>query len=208
MSGSTNSYSLDNLEFKTNQSFLSSTAGSIGSETTQYWNDISESGGSMFSKISGKITSVIPGINNANKPNQQPTFYEEVQQQTSFSYIQRLTLFAITLLIGIALIVMSTFFVFSPRTFAKLYTLGSLSVIVGLIVLVGLKKQFENITSSKERLYSSLIYLVSIVGTLYCALSLQSTFLSMFMVVLQFLSVVWYSLSYIPFGQAILQKII
>ncbi|GAM25083.1 hypothetical protein SAMD00019534_082580 [Acytostelium subglobosum LB1] len=195
---STNSYSLDNLDFKTNQSFLSTASNA----PSQYWNDLSQSGEGMMSKISGKISGAVGGTKK-----EEPTFYEEVQQQTSFSYMQRIIIFVITLGLGIAFIAMSTFFIFAPKTFAKLYTLGSLCVILGLVILVGVKKQLENITSSKERLYSSLIYLCSIFGTLYCALSLQSTILTMMMVIFQFVAVIWYSLSYIPFGQALIQKV-
>ncbi|EGG18322.1 hypothetical protein DFA_03816 [Cavenderia fasciculata] len=190
---------LDNLEFHNNRTFFDGVTGNINGGTQQFWNDIQGQGEGVFNKL--KTTVGIGG------PQKDPTFYEEVQQQSSFTYVQRLTVFLVLMAIGVGFIIMSTFFIFAPKTFAKFYTIGSLCVIIGLVFLVGLKKQYQNIISSKERLYSTLIYLSSIFGTLYCALGLKSTILTMFLVICQFISVVWYSLSYIPFGQAMLSSI-
>ncbi|KYR00597.1 ethanolamine kinase A [Tieghemostelium lacteum] len=188
----------DNLEFKTNSNLFSN----VKNGSTQYWNDIQVQGEGLLSKLKTNI----PFTN--NKPVEQPTFYEEVQQQTTLSYFQRITIFLIFIALGVAFIIMSTFFIITPRIFAKFYTAGSIFIIIGLVVLVGVKKHLQNMFSSTERFYSSIIYALSVAATLYSALSLRSTPLTFIFVITQFLAIIWYSLSYIPFGQTMLKSLV
>ncbi|KAN0038288.1 hypothetical protein ACTA71_000460 [Dictyostelium dimigraforme] len=185
------------VEFKTNSSVFSNFKSTSG----QYWNDISNTGDGFLSKIKSNIPGALGGT---TSPAESKTFYQELQESSSLSYFQRLTGFIICLVIGIIFLGMSTMVLFIPRQFAKFYSLGSLSIIIGLVILVGVKKQIANIMSSKERLYSTILYIGSIFATIYFALSLQSTILTLLFVVIQFITVIWYSLSYIPFGQSMI----
>ncbi|KAN0023826.1 hypothetical protein ACTFIV_008213 [Dictyostelium citrinum] len=185
------------VEFKTNSSVFSSFKSTSG----QYWNDISNTGDGFLSKIKSNIPSALGGT---TSPAESKTFYQELQESSSLTYFQRLTGFIICLVIGLIFLGMSTMVLFIPRQFAKFYSLGSLSIIIGLIILVGVKKQIANIMSSRERLYSTILYIGSIFATIYFALSLQSTILTLIFVVIQFITVIWYSLSYIPFGQSMI----
>ncbi|EAL62297.1 hypothetical protein DDB_G0290341 [Dictyostelium discoideum AX4] len=185
------------VEFKTNSSVFSSFKSTSG----QYWNDISNTGDGFLSKIKSNIPGALGGT---TSPAESKTFYQELQESSSLTYFQRLTGFVICLVIGIIFLGMSTMVLFIPRQFAKFYSLGSLSIIIGLVILVGVKKQIANIMSSKERLYSTILYIGSIFATIYFALSLQSTILTLIFVVIQFITVIWYSLSYIPFGQSMI----
>ncbi|KAM9970606.1 hypothetical protein ACTFIW_008576 [Dictyostelium discoideum] len=185
------------VEFKTNSSVFSSFKSTSG----QYWNDISNTGDGFLSKIKSNIPGALGGTTSAAESK---TFYQELQESSSLTYFQRLTGFIICLVIGVIFLGMSTMVLFIPRQFAKFYSLGSLSIIIGLVILVGVKKQIANIMSSKERLYSTILYIGSIFATIYFALSLQSTILTLIFVVIQFITVIWYSLSYIPFGQSMI----
>ncbi|KAM9993681.1 hypothetical protein ACTFIZ_011642 [Dictyostelium cf. discoideum] len=185
------------VEFKTNSSVFSSFKSTSG----QYWNDISNTGDGFLSKIKSNIPGALGGT---TSPAESKTFYQELQESSSLTYFQRLTGFIICLVIGVIFLGMSTMVLFIPRQFAKFYSLGSLSIIIGLVILVGVKKQIANIMSSKERLYSTILYIGSIFATIYFALSLQSTILTLIFVVIQFITVIWYSLSYIPFGQSMI----
>ncbi|KAK5579640.1 hypothetical protein RB653_009325 [Dictyostelium firmibasis] len=185
------------VEFKTNSSVF----GSFKSTSGQYWNDISNTGDGFLSKIKSNIPSALGGSTTSVETK---TFYQELQESSSLTYFQRLTGFIICLVIGLIFLGMSTMVLFIPRQFAKFYSLGSLSIIIGLIILVGVKKQIANIMSSRERLYSTILYIGSIFATIYFALSLQSTILTLLFVVIQFITVIWYSLSYIPFGQSMI----
>ncbi|KAM9995066.1 hypothetical protein ACTFIY_001271 [Dictyostelium cf. discoideum] len=185
------------VEFKTNSSVFSSFKSTSG----QYWNDISNTGDGFLSKIKSNIPGALGGT---TSPAESKTFYQELQESSSLTYFQRLTGFIICLVIGVIFLGMSTMVLFIPKQFAKFYSLGSLSIIIGLVILVGVKKQIANIMSSKERLYSTILYIGSIFATIYFALSLQSTILTLIFVVIQFITVIWYSLSYIPFGQSMI----
>ncbi|EGC33349.1 hypothetical protein DICPUDRAFT_154620 [Dictyostelium purpureum] len=187
----------ENLQFKTNEGFF----GNISTQTNQYWNDIGSTGDGFLNKIKSNIPSKLGGT---PSPAESKTFYQELQESSSLSYFQRLIAFVVFIVIGIFFLGMSTFVLFIPRQFAKFYSLGSLSIIIGLIVLVGVKKQIQNIMSSRERMLSTGLYLSSIFATIYFAIILQSTLLTLFFVILQFITVIWYSLSYIPFGQSML----
>ncbi|KAF2078007.1 hypothetical protein CYY_000645 [Polysphondylium violaceum] len=194
-----NNYSqFDNLNFKTeNNGFFSN----ITNKSNEYWNDINNN----FTGDDGffnKIKSNIPYASNTNKPVEQKSFYQEVQESTSLSFYQRLIGFAIFFIIGIVFLGMSTFFILAPKTFAKFYTIGSLCLFGSSMVLVGVKKHFQTMFSG-DRLFPSLIYIGSIFCTLYFALVLKSTPLSLISVILQLGALVWYSLSYIPMGRQV-----
>jgi hypothetical protein len=60
------------------------------------------------------------------------------------------------------------------------------------------KKMFQ-----KTRVLATVIYLLSIVATLVCAFTTTSALLVFTCVVVQFLALFWYSLSYIPYGRDI-----
>jgi len=72
------------------------------------------------------------------------------------------------------------------------------------LFLVGPWQQLKNMLS-RERFLSSIIYVISMVGTLYAALVLNSWLLSFILAVVQMLATIWYVASYIPhYGQACL----
>ena len=73
--------------------------------------------------------------------------------------------------------------------------------------LMGPFKQLGRMFDGKRWL-SSTIYLASLVLTLVSALVLHSVILCLLCIVIQFCAFVWYCLSYIPYGQAILMRML
>eukprot|EP01088_Endostelium_zonatum_P020439 TRINITY_DN7529_c0_g1_i2.p1 TRINITY_DN7529_c0_g1~~TRINITY_DN7529_c0_g1_i2.p1 ORF type:complete len:127 (+),score=17.90 TRINITY_DN7529_c0_g1_i2:22-381(+) len=70
-------------------------------------------------------------------------FLEEVNDQFTMGYKKRITLFALFLLVGLALCFLSTMVLFSPRSFAKFYTLGTVCILCSTFFLMGPAKQFR-----------------------------------------------------------------
>ena len=57
-----------------------------------------------------------------------------------------------------------------------------------------------------ERWLASLVYAVSLLGTLASVLYLKLQFVTLLCVVVQFSALTWYLLSYVPYGQQCLMR--
>ncbi|ELR23913.1 tetraspanning membrane protein, SFT2like protein [Acanthamoeba castellanii str. Neff] len=161
-------------------------------------------------------------------PARPPTLFEELDSATSLSWKnpwavacnmlvlkytlcpssvaateQRIVAFAVCLAFGIGFCFLSTWFLVIPRTFAKFYTVGSLFLIGSTFFLMGPWKQLQSMFQP-ARYMSTLIYFGAMGGTLYAALSLHNTGLTLIMVIVQFGAALWYGASYVPFCQQFL----
>jgi len=114
-------------------------------------------------------------------------------------------LFVALLGLGVVFCFLATWMVLVPRSFAKFYTLGTLCIISSTFVLVGPQRQLRNMFHP-TRLISALVYFGSMAATLYCALGLQQTGLTLLMMIIQFAAAVWYGASYVPFAQNCLRS--
>lgn len=86
------------------------------------------------------------------------------------------------------------------RKFALLFSLGSLFTMGSFSLLWGPVNHVKHLFS-KERLPFTIVYLTTLVGTLYFALGLRSTLFTTIAAVGQILALTWFTLSYIPGGQ-------
>ncbi|CAN6448269.1 unnamed protein product [Victoria cruziana] len=91
--------------------------------------------------------------------------------------------------------------VLMPQKFAICFTLGCLFIIGSFFALKGPKNQLAHM-SSKERLPFTLLFIGSMVGTIYVSMVLHSYVLSVLFSVLQVLALTYYALSYFPGGSA------
>lgn len=66
-------------------------------------------------------------------------------------------------------------------------------------------KQMKTMFDSKRAIASG-IYIASIALTLGCAIGLKSVPLTIISVIIQFLALGWYCLSYIPYGRSMVTK--
>ncbi|XP_069866477.1 vesicle transport protein SFT2A isoform X3 [Dipodomys merriami] len=126
----------------------------------------------------------------------------QVLDSTSLSFSTRLKCFVICFVAGIFFSILGTGLLWLPniKLFAMFYTLGNLSALASTCFLMGpvkqLKKMFET-----TRLLATVIMLLCLVFTLCAALWWNMKGLALLFCILQFLSMTWYSLSYIPYAR-------
>jgi len=93
--------------------------------------------------------------------------------------------------------------------FGVFYSIGNLISLFGTAFLVGPVRQFKNM-KDPARLITTIIFMVSLVGTLVVAFTVQNDHLQRLLILVfilaQSISYFWYSLSYIPCGQSVFKK--
>jgi len=123
----------------------------------------------------------------------------------SLTWQQRLWGFGICFIFGMVLSYMSGFYIVRPAKFAILYTTGNLFAMGSTMFLMGpfsqLKRMFH-----PDRAIATVLYLTTMVLTVVVATRTGKVALVMPLIFLQWVALVWYSLSYIPFGQRILSS--
>ncbi|EDL83113.1 rCG44936, isoform CRA_d [Rattus norvegicus] len=127
----------------------------------------------------------------------------QVLDASSLSFNTRLKWFVICFVAGIFFSILGTGLLWLPngvKLFAVFYTLGNLAALASTCFLMGpvkqLKKMFET-----TRLLATIIMLLCLVFTLCAALWWRKKGLALLFCILQFLSMTWYSLSYIPYAR-------
>ncbi|XP_044758962.1 protein transport protein sft2 [Coccinella septempunctata] len=139
---------------------------------------------------------------------QEPTeegWFQETKKDCcpSLSRFQRWTFFGLCICVGGICFSLSMLYVpvliLKARKFALLFTLGSFFFVLGFFFLMGpwsyLKQMF-----TRERIFLTISYLGTLIATLYSALFLQSTPLTVLFAVFQIISLLWTVLSHIPGG--------
>ncbi len=142
------------------------------------------------------------------------TYAEQVEEEVcalfpSLSYKDRITGCIVCAVIGF-LLSFGSFLRFTellkgnPTPFAVCFTLGSLVALAGTCFLSGPASQAKKMCHKTRRIASAM-YIGSIFGTMYVAFGgkdwqFQSPAL-LLCVVVQYVSIIWYTLSYIPFAR-------
>lgn len=178
-------------------------------------NDFSNQATSFFSNIGSNIQNtfqntvdsaqnVLP-LNTSDLlgSSEEPSWFQ-------LSRFERYSGFFVLLLGSIACFALG-FFLFpvltlKPRKFVMLWTLGSVLFFFSFGVLQGPVSYMKHLTS-KERLPFTVIFLSSQIGTIYCAVILKSTILSLGMGIIEMMAILWYTASYFPFGAQTMQYI-
>lgn len=86
------------------------------------------------------------------------------------------------------------------RKFALLFSLGSVFTLGSFSLLWGPINHWKHLTSS-ERLPFTTVYILTLAGTLYFSMGLQSTVLTVIAALGQVIALLWFVISYIPGGQ-------
>uniref|UniRef100_A0A8C6F7Q2 Vesicle transport protein n=2 Tax=Monodontidae TaxID=9747 RepID=A0A8C6F7Q2_MONMO len=127
----------------------------------------------------------------------------QVLDASSLSFNTRLKWFAICFASGIVFSILGTGLLWLPggiKLFAVFYTLGNIAALASTCFLMGpvkqLKKMFET-----TRLLATIVMLLCFILTLCAALWWHKKGLALLFCILQFLSMTWYSLSYIPYAR-------
>ncbi|MES1913088.1 MAG: hypothetical protein MHM6MM_005317 [Cercozoa sp. M6MM] len=123
----------------------------------------------------------------------------------SLTYKQRVWGFGICFALGIMMSIISCFFVLNiadhPEKFAVPYTFGNILSIAGSMFLMGPMKQLKRMFD-KKRVIATVVYLVSLVLTLVVAFTIKNPGLVVLCLIVQWIALFWYALSYIPYGRS------
>ncbi|CAG8503651.1 21296_t:CDS:2 [Cetraspora pellucida] len=92
----------------------------------------------------------------------------------------------------------------NPRKFVVTYTMGSLLILSSFALLHGPLAHLRHIFS-RERLPFTIAYLGSMVATLYFAIGLRNTILTIIFSAIQVIALIWYTVSYLPGGTSTLR---
>lgn len=137
-----------------------------------------------------------------------PTRREEEEGFFALSRWDRMLIF-IACNLGAAVCFMICFFLFpvlslKPRKFAILWSVGSLLFLLSWAVLMGPLVYAKHLVSG-SRLPFTAAYFGSIAMTLYFAIGLHSTLLTLISSIFQLAALAWYLVSYFPMGSTGLQ---
>lgn len=123
----------------------------------------------------------------------------------SMSFKHRLIAFAVCFGIG-GLIALSSMFAWvdlmkgKPTQFAIRYSLGDIISLCGTFFIVGPKRQLKMMTDPTRRITAA-VYILAMAMTLVCALVIKNALLTLLAIIVQFLAMLWYILSFIPFAR-------
>uniref|UniRef100_A0ABI7Z438 Vesicle transport protein n=3 Tax=Felinae TaxID=338152 RepID=A0ABI7Z438_FELCA len=127
----------------------------------------------------------------------------QVLDASSLSFNTRLKWFAICFVCGILFSILGTGLLWLPggiKLFAVFYTLGNIAALASTCFLMGPMKQLKKMFET-TRLLATIIMLLCFILTLCAALWWHKKGLALLFCILQFLSMTWYSLSYIPYAR-------
>jgi hypothetical protein len=123
----------------------------------------------------------------------------------SLSKKQRILGFMTFLVLGVSCFTLAAAYIpvliLYTRKFALLFSLGSCFTLGSFSFLWGPVNHVKHLFGSKERLPFTTVYLVTLFGTLYFAMGLQSTVLTVMAAGVQVVALLWFVLSYVPGGQ-------
>ncbi|KAK4303698.1 hypothetical protein Pmani_024308 [Petrolisthes manimaculis] len=131
-----------------------------------------------------------------------------VVDTNSLGWETRVKGFAICFGIGCLFSILGSILFFLPGgtiLFAIFYTLGNVMAISSTCFLMGPVNQCKKMFA-KTRIIATVIMFVALILTLICAFVIHKKALTLLMVVIQFLAMTWYSLSYIPYARDAAKK--
>ncbi|EMR08286.1 hypothetical protein PNEG_03450 [Pneumocystis murina B123] len=126
----------------------------------------------------------------------------DVQQYNKLSYTDRVIIFIICILSSAICFIFAIFLMttlFKPRKVVLLWTIANLLFLASFSALQGPWTYIKHLFSA-PRFPFTCIYLGSMVLTLYFILHLKSTILAIFSSIIQFITLLWYLISYFPMG--------
>ena len=121
----------------------------------------------------------------------------------SLSFQQRIMGFIGCLVLGVLCGALSwiAFFNGNLLQFGVFITLSNISTVSGSLFLMGPKKQLKKMFE-KTRIIATCVYLGAMLGTLVAAFAIKIAAIVIVFCCIQYLAMIWYGLSYIPFARA------
>ncbi len=169
---------------------------------------------SMREKASGAFNKAKSAVG-ISSPEPEPTVVEEVSEMCpQLTYQQRMIGFGACFLIGY-LITFSSFNYFedliagNPVPFVIIYTLGNIMSLLSSMFLCGPKRQVQRMFDDKRKI-TTIVYLSTLAASIIiCLIPFDATAKLIILVILlmtQFFSSIWYTLSYIPMARRAVLK--
>ena len=153
------------------------------------WSDYVKSGAS-------NLYQTLPSYNGEVAPQQEPSWFQ-------LSRVEKLIGFFACLGASILCFIIC-FFLFpvlalKPRKFAAIWSFGSILFVVSFGVLQGPYSYTRHLLS-RDRIIFTGIFFGSVLSTLYFLLVVKSTIMTLLSSILEIFAVLYYSMSYFPFG--------
>lgn len=139
---------------------------------------------------------------------EEKTLTQEIEEQfecLSLTRTQRVYGFGICFVMGWLVSILSTFSIGKPKEFAILYTIGNIIALSSTCFLMGPCKQIKSMFKP-VRAVATIVYLLALIMTVVSACVWENTLLVIVFLVCQCCAGIWYALSYIPFGRAMMKK--
>lgn len=134
-----------------------------------------------------------------------------VDDYTTMSKTTRIYGFGISAGLGLVFLLIAIGFLpsilIASRAFAFFYTIGNICLVISTFFVVGPMKQLS-LMIEKDRIIPSICFVSSLLLTMFSAIVLKSALLVILLIVVQVVSLGYYILSYIPFGQQIASSFI
>ncbi|EFA84058.1 hypothetical protein PPL_03131 [Heterostelium album PN500] len=145
-------------------------------------------------------------LGNNEQPKEDQSVWEEINNQCSLSWTQRLIGFGISAGLGLFFSFLAFLFLASPTSFAFLYTVGNICMLLATGFIVGPVKQFKNMMQP-TRAICAIVFVLSMILTLVAVFSGWSFILIIFLIIFQVCALLYYIFSYIPYGRECLRGI-
>ncbi|KAG7888940.1 hypothetical protein KL936_003327 [Ogataea polymorpha] len=186
-----------------NAEFLSNWRSTRGIEAGDDTDGIANKAKTMFSAFTDRVQEGYNSAYNALPLHNQDLDAQQEPSWFKLSRFERLVCFfcfiagsIVCFGLGILLFPVLTL---KPRKFAMLWTLGSILFVLSFGCLQGPVDYCKHLVS-KERLPFTVVFFGSVLSTLYCAAILKSTILTLITGIIEIFAVLYYTLSYFPFG--------
>lgn len=163
------------------------TSSSVGSMFSSWKDSVADSANTLYSRLP---------IYEREEPASEPSWFQLLR-------FERIVGFFACILAAVFFFTMS-FVLFpvlalKPRKFGLLWSLGSLLFVVAFAVLNGPVAYLKHMVS-KDRIYFSAFFIVTVFTTLYFSVIVKSTILTVLSGFFEILAVLYYTFSYFPFG--------
>eukprot|EP00755_Sulcionema_specki_P017603 Sspe_Gene.64787::Locus_38382_Transcript_1_1_Confidence_1.000_Length_596::g.64787::m.64787 len=132
---------------------------------------------------------------------------EEDSLCPSLTWKQRAIGFGSCLVVGFLLSILSWVSIVNRNfgQFGLFCSFANIISVAGSCFLVGPLKQVKRMFEEK-RLEATVIFVVSMIWTIIAALWLEEVAIVILMCIVQYLAMIWYGLSYIPFARDVVKK--
>ncbi|RGB25819.1 Got1/Sft2-like family-domain-containing protein [Rhizophagus diaphanus] len=179
--------------------WTSNSNNNINSNKTSTFSQLTENTSNFFGNVSNRVRGYVPLSNNT---------VEEEEEWFTLTRWQRFVGFGVCMAAGVLCFLIAfltlPLLALKPRKFAVTYTMGSVLVLMSFALLHGPIAHLKHIFS-RERIPFTVAYLGSMIGTLYSAIGLRSTLLTLLFSIIQVIALIWYTISYLPGGVGTLQ---